>query len=347
MRKPVVLITGAGGEIGSSLIHHFADRASNAADPSSEFEVLALDLRPIEPELEKRCTAALVGDILDKDLLNRLVSQYEIHEIYHLAALLSTRAEYSPQQAHHVNVEGTLNLLQLAHEQSRWHGNPVKFLFPSSIAAYGLPDRATKKLAGRVREDDFCVPTTMYGCNKLYCEHLGRYYTHHYQQLAADPSGSGVDFRALRFPGLISAFTEPSGGTSDFAPEMVHAAARGESYPCFVEEDAAIPFMAMPDGVKALVDLAAAESKDLSRRVYNVSAFSLTAADIRDRVLRAFPEADITFQPDPPRANIVASWPEDTDDSPARNDWGWNPEYGADRAFDEYLVPHISKLYRG
>lgn len=338
MRKPVVLITGAGGEIGSSLIHHFSDH-------SSPFDVLALDLHPLQAELEERCVAALVGDILDRDLLKRLVSEYEIHEIYHLAALLSTRSEYTPDQAHHVNVEGTLNLLQLAHEQAQWHGNSVKFLFPSSIAAYGLPDRATKRAAGRVREHEYNNPTTMYGCNKLYCEHLGRYYTLHYRQLAADHAASGVDFRALRFPGLISAFTEPSGGTSDFAPDMIHAAARGESYACFVEEDAAIPFMAMPDGVKALVDLANAPAEKLTQRVYNVTAFSLTAREIRDRVIAAFPKADITFRPDGPRAAIVASWPTDTEDQPARDDWGWFPEYDADRSFSEYLVPNISKRY--
>ncbi|MCA8960500.1 MAG: epimerase, partial [Planctomycetes bacterium] len=178
-----------------------------------------------------------------------------------------------------------------------------------------------------------------------YCEHLGRYYTHHFRQLASDHRSSGVDFRALRFPGLISAVTVPSGGTSDYAPEMIHAAARGEPYVCFVDGDATLPFMAMPDGVKALIDLASCDASRLQQRVYNVSSFSLTANQIRSRVIEAFPDADISFGPDRPRAAIVDSWPADIDDAPARRDWGWAPEYDEDRAFDEYLFPMIRQYY--
>ncbi len=336
MRKPVALISGANGEIGHGLIEHFEQQGKK--------DVVALDIRPFDKRLAGCCTATIVGDILDENLLQRLVSEYEIHEIYHLAALLSTRAEYTPVQAHRVNVNGTLNLLQLAVEQARWHGTPVKFLFPSSIAAYGLPDRETKNRAGCVKENDYNFPSTMYGCNKLYCEQLGRYFTFHFRQLSAEQA-SGVDFRALRFPGLISAVTIPSGGTSDYAPEMIHAAAKGEPYKCFVDEGARIPFMAMTDGVKALVMLADAPAEKLTQRVYNIGAFSLTAGDFRDRVLKAFPDAQITFEPDKPRARIVDSWPADVDDTPARNDWVWSPEYDADRAFDEYLIPNISRYY--
>lgn len=338
MRKPVILITGANGEIGHGLVNHFAD--------SHTHEIVALDLKPLANSLTQRCATAIVGDILDENLLQRLVSEFEIHAIYHLAAMLSTRCEYTPRIAHRVNVDGTLNLLQLAHEQARWHGNPVKFLFPSSVAAYGLPHREAKRIAGRVREDDWNLPTTMYGCNKLYCEQLGRYFTRHYRQLAAEWAPSGVDFRALRFPGLFSAVTMPSGGTSDYAPEMVHAAAAGKPYACFVDEDATLPFMAMPDAIKALVQLAGADAENLTRRVYNIGAFSLSAGEIRDRVLRAFPDAQITFEPDAPRARIVDTWPADVDDTPARTDWGWSPDFDADRAFDEYLVPAISEFYR-
>src|SRR5262245_55244166 len=202
MRKPVILITGANGEIGHGLIEFFGQSENHQ-------QLVALDLKPIDARLGNFCVSCIIGDILDANLLQRLVSEYEIHAIYHLAALLSTRSEYTPDIAHKVNVNGTLNLLQLAHEQSRWHVHPVKFLFPSSIAAYGLPDLATKQKAGKVREVDFNSPTTMYGCNKLYCEQLGRYYTFHYRQLAAEHLPSGVDFRAIRFPGLISAHTLP------------------------------------------------------------------------------------------------------------------------------------------
>ncbi|MCP4245561.1 MAG: NAD-dependent epimerase/dehydratase family protein [bacterium] len=338
MRKPIILITGANGEIGHGLIEHFGRDGNH--------EIVALDLKPLDDPLRRHCTACIVGDILDDNLLKRLISEYEIHAVYHLAALLSTRAEYTPDTAHRVNVDGTLNLLQLAAEQARWHGHPVKFLFPSSIAAYGLPDLVTKNAAGPIRERDWNLPVTMYGCNKLYCEQIGRYYTLHYRQLAADRPSSGIDFRAIRFPGLISAATTPAGGTSDYASEMIHAAAQGEAYACFVAQKARIPFMAMPDAIKALVQLVTAPSKQLRQRVYNVSAFSPTAGEIRDRVIAAFPDARITFDPDPPRAAIVDSWPAEVNDKPARRDWGWQPDYDADRAFNEYLVPTIAQRYR-
>ena len=145
-----------------------------------------------------------------------------------------------------------------------------------------------------MREDDWNVPTTMYGCNKLYCEHLGRYYARHYKQLAAETLSGKVDFRCVRFPGLISAVTVPSGGTSDYAPEMLHAAAQGKPYACFVRPDTRIPFMAMPDGVEALLRLAAAPKQTLTRTVYNVGAFNPSADEIRTRVVAAFPGAEIT-----------------------------------------------------
>jgi len=338
MRKPVTLITGANGEIGHGLIEYLRHQ--------DHHEIVALDLNPIDEAIRPYCSATLTGDILDDFLMGRLVTEYEIHRIYHLAALLSTRAEYSPETAHRVNVEGTLKLIRLAHEQARWHGHTVKFLFPSSIAAYGLPDVETKMRVGRVREIDWNFPTTMYGCNKLYCEHLGRYYAQYYRQLAAERTPSGVDFRAIRFPGLISAFTLPTGGTSDYAPEMIHAAAQGQPYKCFVPPEAQIPFMTMPDGVRALIMLADAPAEKLTQRVYNVGAFSPTAAELRAMVLKAFPNADIRFEPDPPRARIVNTWPADVDDTPARQDWGWRPEYDLERAFNEYLVPNIVRYYR-
>ena len=190
------------------------------------------------------------GSITDTGLLDRLLAEFEVDRVFHLAALLSTRAEFTPTAAHHVNVEGTLNLLEFAQRQGESHGRPVTFVYPSSIAAYGLRDAAMKAAVGRVREDDYAHPSTMYECNKLYCEQLGRYYTKYYKQLSADVARR-VDFRAVRFPGLISAVTVPSGGTSDYAPEMIHAAARGEPYRCFVRPDTTIPFMTMPDAVDA------------------------------------------------------------------------------------------------
>ncbi|MGC9521681.1 MAG: NAD-dependent epimerase/dehydratase family protein [Anaerolineae bacterium] len=341
MRPKVTLITGAAGEVGQALI----TRLSEDPNHRENHRIVTLDLDSLPPALA--CQVHHVqGSILDSSLLDRLVSEYEIEEIYHLAALLSTRAEFSPDAAHRVNVEGTMGLLHLAAQQSEWRGEPVRFLFPSSIAVFGLPDLQTKESYAKVREWEWNYPTTMYGCNKLYCEMLGTYFSRYYRQLAADRPTS-LDFRSVRFPGLVSAFTVPSGGTSDYGPEMLHAAAQGKPYAAFVREHVRIPFMAMPDAVKALVDLAAAPQEALTRLVYNVTSFSLSAGEFRDYVCRFFPGAEISFEPDEKRERIVNTWPADLDDSAARRDWNWSPAYDAERAFSEYLVPNIRKRYQG
>ncbi len=206
MREEVVLITGANGEIGHGLIRHIS---------SMNCPIVAIDVNPLDKPLRSMVAKWIVGDILDQILLGRLVVEHQIRTIYHLASILSTKAEYNPETAHRINVEGTLNLLRLAVEQSQWQGNSVKFIYPSSIAAYGMDSLACKTQVGKVKETQYMFPTTMYGCNKLYCEHLGRYYSKNYRQLAADSaSGPTVDFRCLRFPGLISAETIPTGGTA-------------------------------------------------------------------------------------------------------------------------------------
>ncbi len=336
MRRPVVLITGASGEIGHGLITALSEDGSRP--------ILTLDLRPLEGELAHRVERQYVGSVLERNLLERILSEYEIDLIFHLAALLSTRGEFTPVTAHQVNVEGMIFMLEFAQAERVSHGRPVTFLYPSSVAAYGLPDLPAKGRAGKVKEDDFTQPATMYGCNKLYCEHLGRYYSERYKQLSAEPV-SRIDFRCIRFPGLISAATLPSGGTSDYAPEMIHAAAQGKPYNCFVRPDTRIPFMAMPDGVEALLKLAASPGERLSRRVYNVGAFNPSAAEIRDLVVNAFPGAAISFVPDLKRQGIVDSWPEDVDDSAARRDWAFAPKYDLRRAFSEYLLPTIRARY--
>jgi threonine 3-dehydrogenase len=336
-RNAAVLITGAGGEVGHGLI--------SALHAAGHRDIVAIDIRELDAGVRALCMETFVGDICDEALLGRLMGTFEVYQIFHLAALLSTRGEFSPETAHDVNVGGTLGLLRLASEQARSHGSPVRFVFPSSIAAYGVPDLETKAAAGAVREDQFLDPITMYGCNKLYCEHLGRYYARHYRMLAKDRVPDLVDFRSVRFPGLISADTVPSGGTSDFAPEMIHAAAKGEPYACFVRADAQIPFMTMPDAIEALLALAAADRTSLTRHVYNLGAFAPTAGEIAELVTEAFPGTEISFAPDKQRQAIVDSWPADVDDSAARRDWGFAPKHDLAKAFGEYLVPSIRARY--
>jgi nucleoside-diphosphate-sugar epimerase len=335
MRKPVTLITGAGGEIGHGLV----TRLGSSATP-----MITLDIAPLDPTLARCVTRVFTGSITDTNVLDRILAEFEVEFVFHLAALLSTRAEFTPVTAHQVNVNGTLNLLEFSQRQGESHGRRVVFVYPSSIAAYGIRDLDAKTRARRVREDDFPYPKTMYGCNKLYCEQLGRYYACHYKQLSAD-STPYVDFRCVRFPGLMSGSTLPAGGTSDYASEMIHAAARGEPYACFVRPDTTIPFMAMPDAVEVLLTLGHAARERLTRTAYNVTAFNPSAEDVREVVLKAFPNGAITYNVDAKRQSIVDSWPADLDDSSARADWGFNPAYDFERAFSEYLIPTIRRRY--
>ena len=335
MRKPVVLITGAGGEIGHGLVVRLAGTGS---------PIITLDVSRLDASLAPLVAREFTGSITDLSLLERMLAEFEVDRIFHLAALLSTRSEFTPIAAHHVNVEGTLNLLEFAQRQGESHGRSVAFIYPSSIAAYGLPSLEAKNRAGAVTEDQFAHPTTMYGCNKLYCEQLGAYYARRYKQLSADAIPH-VDFRCVRFPGLISAVTMPAGGTSDYAPEMIHAAAKGEAYDCFVRPDTRIPFMAMPDGVDALLTLAESPRDRLTRTAYNLTAFNPSAAEICDVVQAAFPGARIAFKVDVKRQGIVDSWPAAVDDSAARADWNFAPKYDLDRAFREYLIPTIRQRY--
>ena len=338
MPESVVLMTGAGGEVGHGLI----GRLAAAGRP-----VVTIDVQPLSSGLAAGVAAEYTGSILDGALLDEVFRTHRVEAVFHLAALLSTSAERDPQQAHRVNVDGTLALLERARQAGASTETTVRFLFPSTIAVYGLPSLAVRDEAGRVAEDAFTTPTTMYGCNKLYCEHLGRYYARHYRQGAGHGAVPALDFRGLRFPGLISADTVPTGGTSDYAPEMIHAAARGEAYACFVGPETRLPFMAMPDAIEALLRLEQAPASVLSRTVYNVSAFSASADDCAREVRVAFPGAVITWAPDARRQGIVDTWPADVDDAAARTDWGFAPAFDFARTFQEYLRPAVAARYAG
>lgn len=335
MTQTRVLVTGACGEIGQALVQALAARGG--------YHITTSDLAPLPESIRAMSAEHAQGDLIYK--IKTFYDQ-DFDAIFHLAASLSSKAEVSSEDAHRINVEGTMQLLMLAAYRSEKYGKPVKFIFPSSIAAYGMASLDVKKSAGRVKEDQHNNPHTMYGCNKLYCEKLGVYYSKYFGQKHLDETPPRfLDFRAIRFPGLISAFTLPSGGTSDYGPEMLHAAAQAKPYACFVREDTRISFMAMPDAIKSLLMLMDVPREKLTHQVYNIAAFALTAGEFRDRAVKAFPGAKITFEPNPRRQGIVDSWPEDVDDSLAQKDWGWKPEYNADAFFDQYFLPEIRKRY--
>ena len=328
------MITGAAGEIGHALI----DRLSESGT-----ELATLDLEPLAASLRTRVSRVYTGSILDHELLETIQSDCAVDCIYHLAALLSSQSEFSPVVAHEVNVTGTLNLLELAMSQAREHDRSVMFFYPSSIAVYGTPANFGDR---PVSELECSAPRTMYGSNKLYCEHLGHYYATYYKQLGTEVHANLVDFRSIRFPGLISALTMPSGGTSDYASEMIHAAAKGEAYTCFVRPDTRIPFMAMPDAIDAILALTNREATSLSQHVYNVSAFNPSAAEIHELVAKAYHATHVVLEPDTQREAIVDSWPSAVDDRLARSDWGYSPCYELMPCFQDYLIPTISEIYR-
>ena len=329
-RVPVTLITGAAGEIGQALLRRLAEAPG---DP-----IVTVDLRPLSaggPGHPHR--RHFQGDILDPALWEELLPEYRPTLIFHLAAILSTRAESVPVLAHRVNADGAARLVAMAADLAT-PDEPIRFVFPSSIAVYGLPSREAKEAAAPVGEDEHLDPATLYGAQKLYVERLGA---------TIERLGGGLDFRAVRLPGLISSDTLPQGGTSDWAPELIHAAARGEPYSCFVNREARLPFCAMPDAVEGILRLAFRAKASLTRSAYNLGGPSLSAVEIVARVARDFPDLEVRFRLDRARDRIVASWPAAVDDGAARRDFGFAPEHDQETLFSRYLIPGIRRRYTG
>lgn len=331
------LITGISGEVGHGLIKKLS---------ALGYKVFALDLKQPEKEISEYIEKFYEGDISDKAGVAKIFEEQSFDVIFHLASILSTGGEKNPELAAKVNIEGTLNLLEAATNQSLTDKKAIKFIFPSSIAAYGLPSLEVKGERKMVKESEFLSPITIYGISKLACENLGNYFSKNYKLLGEIDRDNLIDFRCVRFPGLLSPDTVPSGGTSDYGPEMVHAAAQGKSYECFVREDSRIPFMAMADAAEVLTQLADAPKENLKSFVYNVQGFSVSALDIYDMTKKFFPDFKMTYKINEERQRIVDSWPEDVDDANAQKDWGWKPKYSFEKTFSEYLIPKIKERYK-
>lgn len=338
------LVTGISGEVGTGLIKKLH---------SQSYKIIAADIREPIPEILKLLTKFYLCDISDKTAVDEMFGEQNFDIIFHLASILSTGGEKNPELAAKVNIDGTINLLEAATNQTlkttpqrpRFEGQ-VKFIFPSSIAAYGLVNLKVKRQKSKVKEEDFLNPITIYGISKLACENLGNYFSKNYKLLGEIDRDNLIDFRCVRFPGLLSPDTVPSGGTSDYGPEMVHAAAQGKTYECFVRADSKIPFMAMADAAEVLVQLAETPKENLKSVVYNVHGFSVSASEIYKMTKKFFPNFEMTYKVSPERQRIVDSWPEDVDDSNAVKDWGWQPKYSFEKTFSEYLIPKIKERYK-
>ena len=311
-----ILLTGAGGQVGTDLIPLLL---------SLGHEVTGFDLAsPPEGAEPPEGTAKpagkgaawIRGDVTVPEEVNGAVKTSRAESIWHLAAILSATGEKIPFRAWRVNMDGTRNVLEAA----RLFG-AKQVVFTSTIAAFG------PGLDDPVGNDVSMRPTTMYGLTKVAGELLGEWYATKF----------GLDFRGVRFPGLIS-LVEPGGGTSDYVNWMYFDGVRKGSYEAFVTAETRIPLMYMPDALRALVELATAPKAKLTRSIYNIAAMSPRADEIAAAVKRRVPSVKITFKSDPVRQAIVDSWPRALDDSVARKDWGWAARYDLDAMSDELVA---------
>ena len=294
-----ILIIGACGQLGTELTLALREMYGAA-------QVIASDLQCRVPVLAESGPFEQL-DVLDSRKLGQLVDTYKISQIYHLAAILSATGEKNPKLAWDVNMAGLLNVLELAREKKL-----KKVYWPSSIAVFG-PHTPSQQTPQYVVMD----PNTVYGISKQAGERWCEYYFQKY----------GIDVRSLRYPGLISYKTPPGGGTTDYAVEIYHKALEGEVYECFLKEKTYLPMMYMPDAVKATIQLMEAEAAKLTvRSSYNVGAISFSPEEIAAEIKKHISTFSIRYKPDY-RQQIADSWPSSIDDSVARADWGWQPEY--------------------
>lgn len=311
-----ILVIGATGQIGSELISYLRGKYGqesvvgtyNSTKPTGD-----LLHGPIEQL-----------NILDQGEVGRLLEEYDIDSVFHLAAILSAKGEANPQLAFRVNVMGTFNVLKVARKQ-----DVDRVIVPSSIGVFGpeVPrDGAPNETVLR--------PTSMYGVTKVTGELLGNYYFNKYD----------LDVRGARLPGIISYKTLPGGGTTDYAVEAFYKAIEDKHYTFFVREDTRLPLMYMPDCTRALTELAEADLNDLEHHSdFNISALSFTASDLAKEIEQHIPEFTYDFEPDD-RQEIADSWPNSMDDTPAREEWGWKPEYGLEKMTKDMVTKLKDKL---
>ncbi|WP_344762693.1 NAD-dependent epimerase/dehydratase family protein [Actimicrobium antarcticum] len=306
-----ILVIGANGQIGSELV------AALAQQHGSD-NVIAADLGPRNLFGADRYEAI---DVLDRKLVATLIDHYNVTQVYQLAALLSVTGEQAPLKAWTLNMDGLLNILEIARERTQ-AGKPLRVFWPSSIAAFGPH-------TPQVNTPQFTVmdPTTIYGISKLAGERLCEYYFSKY----------GVDVRSIRYPGIISYKSPPGGGTTDYAIAIFHAALRGEAYPCYLGPDTTLPMIYMSDAIRATIALMDAPAGQVKvRSSYNVAGLSFNPAQLAAAIRTQRPAFRIEYAPDA-RQGIADTWPHSLDDAQARADWGWQPRIGLEHMVDDML----------
>lgn len=302
MAKEKILVIGASGQIGVELTLALRKLYGNA-------NVVASDLRE-ENELLKGSGPYVSLDVMNKEMLHVQVIRQNITQIYLLAAILSATGEKNPNLAWHLNMQGLLNVLDIAREEKL-----AKVYWPSSIAVFGPTSPRQNCPQQTVIE-----PITVYGISKYAGEFWCNYYHHRY----------GVDVRSLRYPGLISYKSAPGGGTTDYAIEIFHEALEHKRYTCFLQENTYLPMMYMPDAINATLQLMEAPASKITVRTsYNIASVSFSPKEITSALQKHIPDFVTDYKPDYRQA-IADSWPQSIDDSVARADWGWKHQYGLD-----------------
>ncbi len=309
MVKEKILVIGASGQIGVELTLALRKIYGNA-------NVVASDLREQNPLLEG--TGPYVSlDVMNKEMLHVQVIRQNITQIYLLAAILSATGEKNPNLAWNLNMQGLLNVLDIAREE-KLH----KVYWPSSIAVFGPTSPKQNCPQQTVIE-----PITVYGISKYAGEFWCNYYNHRF----------GLDVRSLRYPGLISYKSAPGGGTTDYAVEIFHEALEEKKYECFLQEDTYLRMMYMQDAIKATIELMEAPAEKISIRTsYNIAAISFSPKEIAAAIQKHIPEFTISYKDDY-RQKIADSWPQSIDDSVARKDWGWQHEYNLEKMTADML----------
>lgn len=314
-----ILVTGALGQIGSELVPALRARYGAMA-------VIASDVRDAPPAITNGGPFVRL-DVTDRAALEQVVTEYDVGIIFHLAAILSAAGEKAPEKCWHINVNGLCNVLEVARQREL-----TRVIYPSSIAAFG-PETPRDNTP----QETVLKPKTLYGITKVIGELLGDYYFYKF----------GLDVRGLRFPGIISAETPPGGGTTDYAVDIFYHAVRGEKYTCFVREDTVLPMMYMPDALKAIITLAEAPIVNLKHHCdFNVGAMSFSAGELAAAIKKRVPKFQVEFKPDFRQA-IADSWPRSVDDSAARAEWGWRPDYDLETMTDDMLAKLSAKLKEG
>ncbi|WP_278564159.1 NAD-dependent epimerase/dehydratase family protein [Prevotella melaninogenica] len=313
-----VLVIGSTGQIGSELTRELRKRYGNDS-------IVAGYIRGAEPKGElKESGPSAEADVTNPEMIADVVKKYNIDTIYNLAALLSVVAEKKPQLAWKIGIDGLWNILEVARE------NNCAVFTPSSIGSFGLSTPHTQ-----TPQDTVQRPGTIYGVSKVTTELLSDYYFKKY----------GVDTRSVRFPGLISYVTPPGGGTTDYAVDIYYAAVRSEKFVCPIKKGTLMDMMYMPDGLHAAISLMEADPTRLvHRNGFNIASMSFDPEEIFNAIKRYKPDFEMEYDVDPLKQGIADSWPDSLDDSCARAEWDWKPQYDLDAMTVDMLKNLEAKL---